>query len=72
MAGAWNFLELRKGEVRRILLPRTPVNMGVRKGRGFLRTPALTSSSRSLSVCVSLAPLVYDNLTGCDLWPVRE
>src|SRR5215208_7186596 len=30
-----NFLELRHGEVRRIHLPRTPVNKGKKKGRGM-------------------------------------
>jgi hypothetical protein len=37
-----NFLELRLGEVRRILLPRTPVNKGIRKCRGprLLYAPA--------------------------------
>jgi len=29
-----NFGELREGEVRRMLLPRTPVNKGKEKGRG--------------------------------------
>jgi hypothetical protein len=32
-----NFSELRYGEVRRIPLPRTPVNKGIRKGRGCSR-----------------------------------
>jgi L-iditol 2-dehydrogenase len=36
-----NFQELRQGEVRRILIPRTPVNKGIRKGRGCLCPPAL-------------------------------
>jgi hypothetical protein len=46
-----------------------------RKSRGCQELRLyLTSSSRELSLCacVSLAPLVYDDLTGCDLWPVRE
>jgi hypothetical protein len=33
-----NFLELRKGEVRRIPIPRNTVNEGIRKGRGCLRS----------------------------------
>jgi hypothetical protein len=32
-----NFLELRYGEVRRIPLPRTPVNKGKRKDRSLVR-----------------------------------
>ena len=45
-----NFLELREGEVqlRRIPLPRTPVNKGKKKGRGYLQPSA--SSSCVLSV----------------------
>jgi hypothetical protein len=35
-----NFRELRKGEVRGIALPRTPVNKGKKKGRSFY-DPAL-------------------------------
>jgi hypothetical protein len=35
-----NFVELREREVRRISIPRTPVNKGMKKGRG-LHTPAL-------------------------------
>ena len=36
-----NFRELRKAEVRRIFLPRTPVNKGLRKGRGSYYAQAL-------------------------------
>jgi hypothetical protein len=34
------FRELRKGEVRRIPLPRTSVNKGMKKGRGCCYAPA--------------------------------
>src|SRR5215218_418428 len=30
-----NFLEFRQGEVRRIILPRTRVNKGIKKGRSY-------------------------------------
>jgi hypothetical protein len=43
-----NFGELRKGEVRRILIPRTPVNKGKRKGRA-LEGPALRCPSINVS-----------------------
>src|SRR5215212_11472960 len=35
------------------------------------RLPLGSPLALELSLC-SLAPLVCDNLTGCDLWPVRE
>jgi hypothetical protein len=71
-----NFLELRKAEVQlpRITIPRTRVNKGKKKGRDR-QEPRLFQLARSLSlsVCVPrLAPLVYDNLTGCDLRWVRH
>ena len=50
----------------------TSVNKGSNsKSRGFLTAPALTHLALEFSVS-RLAPLVYDNLTGCDLWPVRH
>jgi hypothetical protein len=36
-----NFRELRRGEVRRTHIPRTPVNKGKREGPGPLAAPAL-------------------------------
>src|ERR671911_472831 len=43
---AANFGELRHHEVRRIPLPRTPVNMGVRRGRGFSKPrPSYTQAT---------------------------
>jgi hypothetical protein len=48
-----NFVELRQGEVvRRISLPRTPVNRGKkgeRKGRGWCPTPQVYSLSETSS-----------------------
>ena len=38
-SGGANFSELRRGEVRRIPLPRTPVNKGMKKGRGVVPQP---------------------------------
>jgi hypothetical protein len=45
----------------------------MKEGRGEApRLSHLVALELSLCACVSLAPLVYDNLTGCDLWPVRK
>src|SRR5215213_1243438 len=66
-----NFLESRLGEVPRITLPRTPVNKGMKKGRGCYARPSLTSGSRTLSAS-RLPCLVCLDLTGRHLGRVRE
>jgi hypothetical protein len=65
--------ERRKAEVllRRILLLRSRVNKGSERA-GALRSPrSLTHLALKLSVS-RLPPLVYANLTGCDLGRVRH
>ena len=46
-----NFGEDPKGEVRRIRLPRTPVNKGKKKGRGLCYAPVLRKRRSSLVLC---------------------
>src|SRR5215208_5565495 len=50
-----NFLELRKGEVSRIHLPRTPVNRGLEElGCSKSKPPHLPARASSQGVCVGL------------------
>src|ERR687890_1937910 len=50
-----NFLKLRKGEVRRIPIPRTPVNKGKKKGQSFY-APALDNSLLGPPTCRGFGP----------------
>jgi hypothetical protein len=67
-----DFAELRKGEVRRIPIPRTPVNKGKHKAGTFDSPGSLIWLANALSVSRLLLRLVYVDLTGCDLGWVRK
>jgi hypothetical protein len=55
-----NFGEPRNGEVRRIYIPRTPVNRGKNKGRGLCYAPVLRKNKVALWCCAfSGGSLVY-------------
>jgi hypothetical protein len=53
-----NFSEIRKAEVRGINLPRTPVNKGIKKGRGCSsKSPGPSRVLRPLRVICFAPPL---------------
>ncbi len=61
-----NFGELRKAEVRRILLPRTPVNKGKKKGRGY-STPRPSPLLASVLLGVSFLALLLSAASSQEL-----
>src|ERR671920_1305765 len=69
--GRTNFRELRKGEVRRIHLPRTSLNKGIRKGRGCY-APTLRLKVAPTFLGTSLYPCPQGSLGGFPCSPSSD